>query len=308
MILAISLFTVAVNILMGLLVYIRNPKGLTNRIFLLFAMLVALWALTNYFSLNGKTAEEALLRIRIVLSVVALMFPMLYLFARNFPAPTLQISQTKLWGVVFFSLFIAAFAFTPFVFSKVNIVDGIITPVAAPGILLYALDVVGFPILTFVFLFKEMRRNAGTVKAQLTFLFFGTAISFTLAIVTNFLFVNIFKFTDLVVLGPFFTLILVGCSAYAIIRHRLLDIRLIIARAVSFLTLIFFLAFVYVFVFLIALGWFFNTRVNTPFFVGTLFFTLAAIFTFQPLENLVRRTTDRFLFEAIIILIKFFLN
>src|SRR5690606_29293467 len=71
-------------------------------------------------------------------------------------------------------------------------------------------------------------------------------ISFLLLLVTNFIMVNVFSIVKLVVLGPFFSLILVGFVFYAITKYRFLDIRLIIVRSVTYVLLLAIVTLIYI--------------------------------------------------------------
>lgn len=236
MILFISFFTIFANLYLGFLVFLRNPKNATHFLFVLFTVFVALWSITNYFSLSGDTPAEALLRIRIVLSVAVLMFSILYFFSVNFPSRNWRLPPLHFGIMASFSLSIIILVFTPLVFKGIAIENGVITPIPNFGLFFYSLSILGLPIASSIVLFKKFRSAQGKEREQLKFLVWGIIITFILTTVTNFLLVNIFKFTNLVVLGPFFTLIFVAFSTYAILRHQLMDIKVILTEAlVSFI-------------------------------------------------------------------------
>lgn len=301
MVLVISLFTVFANIFIGLLVYIRNPRSWTNRFFVIFASLVAAWAAANFISLLEGTPGEVLLRIRVVLAVVALMFSALYLFAINFPASKQQLSGRHIGLIAVFALSSATLAMTSLVFLDIGIQDGVVVPIPSVGIIFYAFNVVGLPILTCVKLFQHLRASNGMQHAQIGILLWGIGIAFSLAIITNFLLVNIFKNSSLVVLGPFFTLIFISAATYGIIRHRLLDIRFIAVRAVSYTLLALLATGVYtVFLFGIATI-LFNIPledIDLPFFVSGMGVAALLALTFQSVQRFIAELTNKVFYQG----------
>ena len=235
MILFISLFTIFSNLYLGLLVFIRNHKDATHRLFLLFTISVALWSVTNYFSLYADSPAEALFRIRLVLSAAVVMFSLLYFFAANFPASNWRL-PARHWGIIAaFSLSIIVLVFTPLVFKGVSMQNGKIIPLPNIGMFFYSFSIIGLPLASSIVLMRKLRSAKGEEKERLKFLFLGITLTFILTTVTNFLLVNVFKFTSLVVLGPFFTLIFVAFSSYAILRHHLMNIKVILTEALVFL-------------------------------------------------------------------------
>ena len=167
------------------------------------------------------------------------MFTLLYFLAVNFPAANWKLSLIHSGIVISFSLSIIVLVFTPLVFQGVSMQNGTIVPIPNFGLSLYGLNILGLPLLSSMVLIRKFSSSKGKEREQLKFLSLGIIITLILTIITNFLLVNIFNFTDLVVLGPFFTLIFVAFSTYAILRHQLMDIRIILTE-----TLVFFIAFV----------------------------------------------------------------
>src|SRR5690606_23237087 len=88
-------------------------------------------------------------------------------------------------------------------------------------------------------------RSSSNAKTQINFILFGISITFGIAIINNGILPIVFddwwalKYTS--VLALFF----VGSVSYAIIRHRLFDIRFVIARTIAYTTLLTVLAVIY---------------------------------------------------------------
>jgi signal transduction histidine kinase len=124
---------------------------------------------------------------------------------------------------------------TPAVFDRLVIKGDSVSPHPGPGIPLFGLlvfSLLGGGILK---LLRNYFEAHGRQKDQLKYVLLGLAGTFSLIFLGNFLLVILFKNTAFVPLGPAFTLVFSISFAYAIVRHRLFDIRLLVARSVAYL-------------------------------------------------------------------------
>jgi signal transduction histidine kinase len=300
MILAITIFTIIANIYLGSAVFLRNPKSTTNWLFGAYALCVALWAFTNYLALvPGLSPEMSLLRIRIVMVVAAFLCPLLYLLAYKFPDNKEKIPTV---ANVTFWIFVGATALisiTPITFSGVTIVNGFPSPVPGPGILVYALNAFVLPIFAFIVLYKKFKVATGRVRLQLQMFMWGVAGAYAFAEITNFIIVNVFKRTELAVLGPFFSLILVGCVFYAITRYRFLDIKILILRSVTYILLLGSVALFYVFGIVVGLRYIFpNLILSDDIYWFLLFLSFAIAIGINPLYRGLEKVIGKFFFKG----------
>jgi signal transduction histidine kinase len=297
MTLAIILLTAFINLLLGIISYQKNSKSATNKLLTALTVIFALWTVANYFSLNAPTPESTLFWIRAVMFITAPLGPVLYLFIHTFPNADLNINKRVLYTLIFLTLFVQAIAFTPLLFSGVTIGEQI-TPTPAPGLLLFALLFVGAPIAGIIELFKKFRKATGLERQQLKFLVFGIGMTFSLLILTNFVFVVLFQVSEFVIFGPIFSLFFVGSIFYAIVKHRLLAIRLILARSVAYFFLIAVLASIY------TLGVFFLSQyifTGETAYEERYIYALLGVFivlTFETIKNAVQQATDRVFFRG----------
>ncbi|EKD84987.1 MAG: Sensor protein [uncultured bacterium] len=235
--LAVTLFVVLCNISLGLITLFKNPKSASGILFFILSIILALWAITNYFSLQDLPPETILFWIRAVMFVTGAMFAVLYLLTDTFPKNSLSIGRIRLVLVIGFILLTQILSTTDLVFQRVEVNNGAVNPIPGPAIPIVAVNFVGFLLLTLITLYKKNRSSIGLERIRLKYLIFGITLTFILAITTNFIFVVFLKLTSFVALGPLFALILVGFIAYAIVKHRFLDIRLVVARSVSYFLL-----------------------------------------------------------------------
>jgi len=234
MLLGITIVVVVSNFLLGFYSYRRDRESVTHKLLFILSIILSLWAITNYISVS-VTGTKALFWIRIVMVMTAAMFPALFLLVKNFPHKQLEISKKYLYLIIGFTIFIQILSVTPLVFEGVKVEGDAVTPVPGPAIILYALHVFAFLILTIYTLIIKYKKFKGNEKRQLKFLIIGIVLTFVLATITNFVFVNLLQVTSFVALGPLFTLLLVGFISYAIVKYDFLDIKILTTQIMTFI-------------------------------------------------------------------------
>ena len=297
MVLAIILLTAFVNLLLGIISYTKNSKSATNRLLTGLTIIFALWTIANYFSLNTPTPSGTLFWIRAVMFITAPLGPVLYLFIKAFPNTNLEIKKPMLLFLTIATVIVEGLAFTPFLFSKVTLGQQI-TPTPGPGLILFAILFVGVPLIGFFDLIKKYRKTVNLEKLQIRYLLFGIAFTFFLLIITNFLLVVVFKISQFVIFGPIFSLILVGFIFYAIAKHRLLQIRLVLARSVAYSIMIAIFAAIYTLGIFLISKYLFKSEVSNEQLIISVFLALFVVASFERLKGLVKNTTDKFFFKG----------
>ncbi|OGE64626.1 hypothetical protein A3J13_01565 [Candidatus Daviesbacteria bacterium RIFCSPLOWO2_02_FULL_36_8] len=294
--LPVTIFTVASNVFLGLLTYFKNPRSATNILFALLSTILGAWAVSNYFSLHAADLPSTLAWIRIVLSIVTPMWTVLFLLVLVFPGDELKVNKVLFGFLILYTILTSGVALSPYMFTSITGTLANPQPVPGPGIALHAVLAIGSLIACSFVLIRRFRKAQGRLRSQLKFFLFGIVISFSLLILTNFVLVNVFQNTSLVVFGPFFTLILVGSISYAIVRHRFLDIRLIVARTVAYVSLLTILAVVYSLGFFVIGDFIIGVTGRGQLVVSTALAMIIAL-SFQPLRNFIERLTDKIFFR-----------
>jgi signal transduction histidine kinase len=135
------------------------------------------------------------------------------------------------------------------------------------------------------------------LKLQLGYIFTGLVMAGTFGVFFNLL-LPFFGNYQLIWVGPLFSVLLVGFIFAAIVRHRLFDIRLVIARTMAYLLLLVTMALVYgLAVFSISTFVLGNQQITME--QNLLYIMLAVFlaFTFQPLKTFFDNITERIFFR-----------
>jgi signal transduction histidine kinase len=295
--LAILIIATAVNLLLALFVYRNDPKSATNRIFGALGLLVSVWLAILYMAEHPDFTSYSLFWTRLSIFIAAPMSAAFFLLAHTIPSNKLLLGKKLFIGMIVSVAIIMALNVSPFAFERLEIVDGAYHPVAGPGIMPFGILSTFFSIGAVYLLFKKYLRGSGREKQQFRFVSGGILLMLGLIIATIFVPAVFFNDASGVALAPLYTLIFLGATAYAIVKHRLLDIRLILARAVSFLLLIVVLAAAYALVLLVGVQRIFGISVDLTIAASAWALTIIAILTFQPLKGGIRKLTQKLFFE-----------
>ncbi|MGH7339333.1 MAG: hypothetical protein ACREKH_02485, partial [Candidatus Rokuibacteriota bacterium] len=85
-----------------------------------------------------------------------------------------------------------------------------------------------------VHLVRKLRRSTGFARAQLQYVLLGTALACIGGVTTNLVVPLLLGSSRFSRYGPYFTLLVVGFTAHAIFRYRLMDIRVVISRSAAY--------------------------------------------------------------------------
>ncbi|TSC75932.1 MAG: Integral membrane sensor signal transduction histidine kinase [Parcubacteria group bacterium Gr01-1014_30] len=224
--------------LLGVVVFLRNTRSITYKTFLLFALVASVYATVNYMSYQSSSSILVLWALRFVLfSATWYSFLLLQLF---YVFPKERITFPKLYR--FFLLptvtLTSLLTLTPFVFSRISElapVGQVTNPERGMGIVLFAIISIFLVAYGLFTLFKKTFRAKGEERDQLLFVLIGSLITYVFIIVFNLILPVFFNNTVLIPLAPVFTLPFISFTAYAILRYKLLNIKVIATEVLTFM-------------------------------------------------------------------------
>lgn len=238
--LIVLIFIVLMSGVLGVVTYKNNPNSATNLSFVWSSASIIFWAIVMYLSVNTSGLEGTLFYIRLSMVAGTVLAISFLLLAICFPLTAIPISKKWVVLLVVMGIITSVIAMSPYMFTGIVEEGGNIEPTVGWGIASFMITALGSNITTFIVLIIKFIKSKGRKKEQLRFVVFGTLIMFFFLILANFIAVIVLKTSSFIFLGPLFTLFFLGSVAYAILRHKLLDIRLFVARAVSYTLLLFF--------------------------------------------------------------------
>ncbi len=280
---------IIIYIVLGLAVYLRKPDGKINRIFGFLILFLLLWLTSNYLENEqiSYQAREIFLKLDFAFAIIIGYY--FLRFCNNFPK-VIEAKNKKLLLFLPVGVF-AGLSITNLVIIKISILKG--TIVFEPGLLFvpYALVLIGYFGTGIAVLLRKVKSVRKIERSKIIYVLLGLTLSSTIAIIVDLLlpqFIVIKK--EVARIGIYGLIFFTGFTAYAIVKHRLMDIRLLVLKSVAYTLSLASVVAVYISLTLLVfqkLEVFVN---HTVLDVVTL---LALVFTFQPLRRFIEKRTDK---------------
>lgn len=294
--LLVYIFTFIVIFFTGIFVLLNNKKSSLNQVFVFFLATINLWVLSLIFADNSSSIEVVELSSKVAFASASLIFLALLYLSYIFPNTHFRVKKLTLILYSIPSLVLVAFSGSSLVIESVSIKEFGADVVSGPlynVFLIYIVLYFGIAMFNFI---RSLKRSKGTEKVQVIYLIIGIAASAILAAITNLVLVLIGT-SSFGYLGPPSILIFVFLTTYAIVRHKLFDIRAVVARSVTYVLTIAFIGTVY--------GFAAFRLVDTLLGDSSLIFqqavyTVLAIvlaFTFQPIRRFFEKVSNKIFYK-----------
>lgn len=239
----VSSLIAGVFLLLGALVFSRNPKATVNKTFFAISISVGIWLMFN--SVAGRsdfTVGQVL-----VLNHLTFLFGLLATFWLAFFSKTfIDMKNKKLWyALVTLNTISGVLSLTPLTISGAKLVGATNELEFQPLAVLYFLTVVINSLLSVGLLFYYRRRYKGVKLSQINLIlssFFGATF---IIIVTNIILPSVFGVYSLTSIGSFAVIFIILGIAVSIITHKLFDIRILVAKSVAYTLLLFTLTLIF---------------------------------------------------------------
>ncbi|HUS26130.1 MAG TPA: ATP-binding protein [Nevskiaceae bacterium] len=294
---AIVAIICVINLLLGGMVLLRNPRQRVGIAFCFISLFVSLWAVSNYLtstSLSSLAINDFFNRMAYFTAFFAVVFCLW--FSVIFPMDT-RTSKPARNLFVIVSLCIGLLSVTDFIAGTVTRTNGELHFSIGTMLPLYIAVIGVFLILIIRNLLRTFRRSRGKVRQQTLFIMAGFGLPIILGLTTNAILPSVTEDWATTALGPSSTVFLVGIISFAIVRHRLFDLRWAVARSFAYLLSIVALASFYaVTAFSFSTLLLDGTLTARQELFLALFSAIAALF-FQPLKRFFDRVTNRLFYR-----------
>lgn len=287
-IIAISCVLVAFT---SLLVFLQNTKGGRERSFLLFSITLINWLVM--LALLVQTEHNVWFG-RIIFANTVVVAYELFEFLRyiaHYRHENLAVIN-KVIAIVGVGLALSPFVLESLSYTSTN---EVLDVVAGRGVFYvpYLVGVVWIALSSVWVLNSGRKKSDEQERRQIRIVTRAFLLFIAMTIFTNALIPAVLGNSNLTWALSLNSAVLVGLLAYAIVKHGFLNVRLIVARFVAYLLVIFVLVSLYILIILLASATFLTVQVNTGFIV---LFSLVSVFgalSFQPLKVIFDRWTKR---------------
>jgi len=221
-------------LLVGLafLVWRARSASATNRLFSVFTLLIAIWTFSIASMLSG---DNLFFAPRLPFAAASLIPATFLAFVSHYPTPSKwpgRIGLVLTFGAALILVFVSLT--TRLVVSDARMTSSGLTRQTGPFYPIFAAYFLLTWLLALVVILGKWRKARGRARVQLHYLVLGAMTSSAGAITTNLLVPLVTGTSIYTSIGPYFALVLVAMVAHAIIRHRLMDVRLVIHRGLTF--------------------------------------------------------------------------
>lgn len=234
----VLIVAVLISLFLVYIVYASDPKSATNRIFSLLGIFLSLWLGVTYLGPNPAFSLFGLLFARLTLFFVTPVNTLFFLLAGTFPDTEFRMSKKIYLTLLGLTGLVMLITLSPYGFSGASVING--AQVVSIGI--------GFPIFgafsillnlgAIYWFIRKLRRSSGEEYRQIRLVVSGLAIMLGLIILTIFFPVFILKNTLFVPFAPLYVLIFLGTTTYAIVKHRLFNLKVIATDALTVVLII----------------------------------------------------------------------
>jgi len=231
----IIIVSAIINLFLGFFILQKGQNKIVNKLYALIAFSVCFWGLGMVLYRSSLTIDVSLLWCRILYLAPIFIVGSFLLFSYVFPEGKEKIKKSIIATVVIVgSAIFWLTIFTDKIIKSIIFASGEEkTIVFGQQYFLYSLFISVFFIWAYVNLLIRRHKSSGIFRVQISYVFWGTFLASTLGMITN-LILPTFGVFSLNWAGQILSLIMVVFIAYAIIVHRLLDIKLALRRSIVY--------------------------------------------------------------------------
>lgn len=280
----------ATTLAIGSWVFWTKPRHPINQSFFVFTLGVSTWTLALVaLYVTHDFVFDAFAWIGYLLMIAGIVA-----FARLFPSGT-TLSPQFSFIYIPLGLCAAIIPFNGFISSITIDEQGFVDPQLGPLFPVFVVTtLIYLCLITYLFTIN-FRQSRGRTRAQMLYLISGIAC-FIGAFVLFDVLLPIVDIYQLNLLGPASSLIFTILVAVAIVRHQLLDIRVVIQRSLVYSILLGCVVGIYI-VLLQFMHYALGPYDETATFISTISTTIIGIFSAPYIERFFRRVTDRIFFK-----------
>ncbi|MCA9388861.1 hypothetical protein KC644_03835 [Candidatus Berkelbacteria bacterium] len=292
------ILAIVINLLLGLIVIRQASNKNANQLFLAFILSVLTWLIFNF--LTDVYTSNSLLFSRLTYFGSTLISIFLVYFSYYFPRRDTPIGNLRHITILVPAISILLISvFTNLVVQGVKSESWGIDIVPGDLNILYPVFFFVYSLWSINILRKKLIISSGRERSQILYVIIGLILSLVAGFFTNSLSFFIIGDYRLAKYGPHVTLFLAFAISYAIVAHRLFDIRVIIKRTVVFTGVSAFVLGLYSSIVFLISGIFGSTN---PFagenLLPSVIGALAVAFGFNPVYKWLTDVTDRWLFRG----------
>lgn len=230
-----SVIAFVFDFLLGIFVFLKNPRKRLNIIYALFLIFYSLWIFSDFFY-NTRLIDflDPTLTVRIS-HIGAVFIPVLFL---HFVFEVTKKDYSKLYFIILYSVsavFEILNIFTPYFISSVSYIQDkdYLEVIVGPAYYVFLIAILIISFYCYYYLIRYRKSFKTRIRRQVNYILFGSVfVGLTILFYFPYLF-GWFNFR----LDNFLLIMYFSTIAFAITKSSLLDISIVLTRSVSFVLL-----------------------------------------------------------------------
>lgn len=219
--------------LLGVTVWRSQPSGSAHRAFTRLTLTLGAWTLSNGLVATYAETPWGIVWARAAFFSASLLPLWCLHFVAAFPRPVPTVSRRLRSAVTVCAIASCALSLTPLIAQTTASLNQALHVLYGPLYPLFGVYLLVSLTGNLVLMFRKLRLLTGVERLQVQFVLLGCVIATAGGLTTNLLLPLVFRTSRLNIYGPIFGLVLVAFIAHAIVRYRLLNIRLVVRRGVT---------------------------------------------------------------------------
>ena len=224
--------------MLGFSVYFNNTSSVTNKTFLTFSIITLIWGGTNYLFYQIHNPEISIWFLRVVLFFAV--WQAFIIFQLFFVFPSKKTTFPKWYKYILIPVVIltSILMLTPLGIEGVKELSPegrIIKAHNGQAIPLFGLLGIFLVVGGLYAFIRKAKRAINSERKSYWFILTGTAITFALIIIFNLILPSAFDDSRFIPLGALFVFPLIAFTSYAILRHKLFNIKIAAVGIFTFL-------------------------------------------------------------------------
>jgi PAS domain S-box-containing protein len=225
----------AINLFLAALVFFRQPRYLPHQTFAVFVLTIVAWSIAVQLLYASPAAAASIWWKRLPFVAASLIGSSFGVFCAVFPDRKNLRANRGIWILLGLGALVAGLSLTPLVVYDTSMPEsGSIQPHYGPLYPLFAAFMIGAFGYGMWTLTRKWRDSRGRSKLQMQYLWLGACLLICTGTMTNLVVPALMGSSRLGMYGPYSSLLLISFTAHAIIRHRLMDIHIIIRQSVTY--------------------------------------------------------------------------
>lgn len=289
------------DILLGIFVLIKNPRSGKNIAYFLFALAIGIWSFEVFYFVSAANDRSATLWLRIISSslvIIPIVFHSLALTFSDGGSKKGALNRAIPLYLLVILVYLLGWVRPDFYVIRVTLNEWGNAPLFGPGYYIYSFIYAGLIFHAFWVLYRSLRqKKLNSIDMNINrYVFYSMLVAIGFGSIFNWLF-PLLNLPNYVWIGPYSLFIVIGTTAYAITKHRLMDISVLISRTAAYILTVTFLGGIYL-AMLLAYRYYVSQFLDSRFFVLTLVYGVFVGEFFQRLRLHIQTTADKVILKG----------